>query len=284
MTKKILVNYTGGYCGNFLCSLLSDSLNTKDVMGEDKSNNSYEFLSSGVHTMFIKPFGKIFQIHNKTIRREDLEKIKQYKLDNFYTYVNRLYDFLWDEDEEVFIDNIKNYYNDLMSDLTGDYFITSIHYAFQYKNLSIHDVFKDTTVLHLYTTDKRYGRYFTLLLYYKTRNAKADQILQSTTLSSGGIYYDIIDPVLPVIKDPRSIPVDIGRITFGRDFDHLSEVEDRLSHEIGSKLTLDRQRLSDYADRNEAIIKEILGDDFKTQTDREQVKKSIEFIEYRLRV
>lgn len=284
MTKKILVNYTGGYCGNFLCSLLSNALNTKDAMAEDKSNNSYEFMSSGVHTMFVKPFGKIFQIHNKTIRREDLEKIRQYKLDNFYTHVNKLYDFLWDEDEEVFVDNVKQYYDYLMSGLTGDYFITGIHYAFQYKNLSIHDVFKDTTVLHLYTTDKRYGRYFTLLLYYKTRNAKADQILQSTTLSSGGIYYDIIDPVLPVVKDPRSIPVDIGRITFGRDFDHLSEVEDRLSQEIGFKVTLDRKRLSDYSEGNEAIIREILGDDFKTQTDRVQVKKSLEFIEYKLRV
>lgn len=284
MTKKILVNYTGGYCGNFLCSLLSDALNTEDAMNEDKSNNSYEFMSSGVHTKFVKPFGKIFQIHNKTIRRKDLETIKALNLDQFYIHVTKLYDLLYDDDEEVFLDNIKEYYSYLMGELTGDYYITSIHYAFQYKNLSIHDVFKDFTVLHLYTTNKRYGRYFTLLLYYKTKNALADQILQSTTLSSGGIYYDVIDPVLPVVKDPRSIPVDIGRITFGRDFDHLTEVEEKLSEKLGVQVTLDRERLRNYADRNEEIIKEILGDDYESQSDYTQIKKSMEFIEYKVRV
>lgn len=284
MTKKILVNYTGGYCGNFLCSLLSDALNTKDAMNEDRSNNSYEFMSSGIHTMFVKPFGKIFQIHNKTIKREDLEKIKALNLDQFYIYITRLYDFLYEEDEEYFLENIKEYYEYLMGELTGDYYITSIHYAFQYKDLSIHDVFKDFTVLHLYTTNKRYGRYFTLLLYYKTKNALADQILQSTTLSEGGIYNDVIDPVLPVVKDARSIPVDIGRITFGRDFNHLTEVEEKLSEKLGVPVTFDRERLRDYADRNEDIIKEILGEDYESQTDVVQIKKSLEFIENKVRV
>jgi len=278
MTKKILVNYTGGYSGNFLCSLLSEALNTKDAMYEDKSNNSFEFTSAGVHTMFVKPFGKIFQIHNKTIKREDLNKIRDFKLDQFYTYVNKLYDFLYDEDEEVFIDNVKQYYDYLMSGLTEDYFICGIHYAFQYKNLSIHDVFKDTTVLHLYTDNKRYGRYFTLLLYHKTRNAKADHILQSTDRKNGGMYGDVIDPPLPVVKDPKSIAVDIGRITFGRDYEHLLEVEDRLSRDLGVNVTLNRKRLSDYTDRNEAIIIDILGKDYESQTDRVQIKKSLSYI------
>jgi len=282
MTKKILVNYSGGYSGNFLCSLLSEALNTNDQMYKNESTNSYEFSSSGVHTMFIKPFGKIFQIHNKTLKREDLNKIKELYLDSFYIHVNKLYDILYDEDEEIFIDNVKQYYDKLMDGLTGDYYITSIHYAFQYKNVSIHDVFKNTTVLHLYTDSKRYGRYFALLLYYKTHNAKADQILLATSKKNGGIYEDMIDPALPKVNDSRSIAVDIGKITFERDYEHLLEVEDKLSKELGVQVTLNRQKLNDYIDGNVAIIKEILGKDFETQTEHEQIKKSIEFIDQKL--
>lgn len=284
MTKKIFVNYTGGYCGNFISSLLSDALKTKDVMGYDPSTNAYEFLSSGVHSKFIKPFGKLFQIHNKTLRREDLQKIAELNLDAFYIYVMKLYGILYDKDEDVFLQNVKDHYEDLLSTVDDDYFICSIHYAFQYKNLSIHDVFKDSTVLYLYTENKRYGRYFTLLLYHKTKNAPADQILQSTTLNFGGIYGDVIDPSLPVVKDPRSIPVDIGRITFEKDFEYLSEIEKKISESIGTEVKLDRQRLSDYADKNNAILESILGPDFMVQTEYKQLKASLDYIEKKVRI
>ena len=285
MTKKILVNYTGGYCGNFICSLLSKALNIKDVMNAHEINNSYEFATAGDHSLLVKPFGKLFQIHEKVLKREDLKKISDLNIDQFYIQITKLYDILYEEDEEAFIYNIKQYYDYLMNQVTGEYYITSIHYAFQYKNLSIHDVFKDTTVLHLYATEKKYSRYFTLLLYYKTKNAPADQILQSTTLSAGGIYNDIIDPFLvPITNDSRSIPVDIGKIMFEKNFDHLTEIEERLSKDLGVKVTLDRQKLKDYADKNEAIIKEILGEDYKSQTDENQIKKCFEFIENKIRV
>jgi hypothetical protein len=282
--KSILVNYTGGYCGNFLSVLIGESLNVDHKWTTNSFKNSYFFESKEIDTKYIKLFSKLFEIRRGILKKEDLAYIAKNGLDDYYTHVLHLYNILDDDDEEVFIENLKSHYADLMGQQKSEYFITCLHYGYQYKNLSLHDVFPDSTILHVITSSKRYARYFHLLFHFKTKDNETDKILQTNTLRPEQLLHDFIKPVPPRIFDDRSIAVDMGKLIFEKDYTHLSEIEEQLSKAIHKTVKLDRKKFVEYADRNVDIVKSILGEDFMSQSEEEQVAKSLNYIHREIKV
>ena len=283
MTKVILVNYTGGYCGNFLSHLIGEHLPVKYDISVNDDVNAYYFKSTEIETKYIKPFGKLFEIRNGFLSMKDLELITQEKIDPSYTYVMNLYKILHDEDDRVFMENVKSYYHELMSNLKEQFFLTNIHYVNRYKDLSIHDVFKDSSVVHISTYHKTYMSLFTLLFHAKTKNDAADQILQSKTLSDRSIFNDIVFPI-PRPFDDRSIPVDMGKILFEDDYSSFYELQTRLSNEIGIELNLDLEKFKIYSKKNIEILEEILGKDFLEVPHVKLTKKILEYINDEIKV
>jgi len=278
MTKVILVNYAGGYCGNFISYLIGDALGVKYNLITDEEKNSYYFQSDEIDTKHIKPFGKLFEIRRGDLKINDLEIITRLKLDKSYEYLLQLYKIVYDEDEAVFIGNIKTYYQDLMNSLKAEYFITNIHYGYKYKDLSLQDVFKESIVIHIGTMFPKYARLFTLLLYSKIKDDKADQILQSSTLSKKYIFENIIKPVPPKSFNDQSIYVDMGTLLFEKDIKQLDDLEINLLSSFGINLTLNRKKFFEYADKNIKIVETILGKNFVRQSEDEQIEKSLSYI------
>ena len=284
MTKVILVNYTGGYCGNFLSYLIGESLGTDYTIKSNEANNSYYFQSGEIETRYIKPFGKLFDIRQGFLKMEELELITRLRHDESYTYVMNLYKILYDEDDDVFIKNIKIYYADLMSRLKSKFFITNIHYAFKYKNLLLQDVFKDSIVFYVGTDSTMYARFFSLLFHYKVKDAAADQLLQLNTLNDREINYSFINPLLYKPFDDASIYVDMGKLLFEKKLDIFNVIEDKFYAMTGIELNLDRIKFLDYMDKNIQILENILGKDFLTQSENQHIKKSLEFINTEIKI
>jgi len=279
----VLVNYTGGYCGSFFCGLIAQNLDVGHRWLNDERKNIFYFLSDEIDTKYIKIFGKLFEIRRGTLKKEDLKYIADNNLDDYYAHAFHLYKIVHDEDDREFIQNIKSHYRELMNEKKNEFFITTIHYGYQYKDLTLQDIFDKAVVLHIVTKSKKYARYFHLLFHYKTKDDEADKVLQSKTLSADEIYSDFIDPSMPKIFDESSIPVDMGRIIFERDEDHLEEIEAELTRRIGKVIKIDRMRLNEYADKNVKILKSILGEDFMNQSESEQIEKSLQYIEREVR-
>ena len=171
-----------------------------------------------------------------------------------------------------------------MNQHKSEYLICSIHYAYKYKDVDIHDVFPDFTVLHIVTENRRHARYFHLLYHYKTKDEEADKVLQGNTLTDEQLNKDFIDVVSPRLFDDKSIPVDMGKLIFDKDLHHFSEIEHNLSMSIGANVKLDKSRFYEYADRNIEIIKNILGDYFMTQDEDVEISKCLQYIEGKVRV
>jgi hypothetical protein len=284
MNKRILVNYQGGYCGSFFCGLIARALDVDHILEHDNKINIYYYSNKDIKTMYVKTFGKLFDIRKGVISKEELNEITEKKLDACYVYAKNLYKIVDDEDEQAFIENIKSYFSDLMTLQKSEYLIASIHYAYRYKDVDIHDIFPGSTILHIVTENKRHARYFHLLYHYKTKDDETDKVLQKNTLTLEQIKKDFIDVISPSPFDDSSIHVDMGKLIFNRDYDHFSEIERKLSESIGKPVVLDRTKFYEYADRNIDIIKKILGDDFMQQTEKVQIEKSIKFIEGEVRV
>lgn len=283
MKKSILVNYIGGYCGNFLSSMIAEALGTDYLFSKNEETNTYYYNSDDINIKYIKPFGKLFNIRENIIKKQDMKYIIDNKLDPFYEHIFHLYNILDDPDDERFFINVKEHFKELMETQKNEFFVSPIHYGFYYKNFSLHEVFPDSTILHVISENKKYGRYFKLLFYFKTKEANVDKVFQSYTLSEQQLYRNIISPETPYIRDQRSIPVDMGKLIFENDFEHLSEVESKLSKSIDRKIVFDRAKFSEYAHKNIEIIKSIFGNDYANQTEKEQIRACLDYIEKDLR-
>ena len=284
MTKTVLVNYVGGYCGNFLTGLIGEALGVNHTLRQRSDKNTYYYLSNDIHTKYTKIFGKLFDIRKGVLKKEDLKYIAENDMDEYYTHAMHLYNVLDDEDDEAFVGNLKSHYGDLIKSHGKEYFLTCIHYGFKYKDVTLHDVFEDATVIHIVTESKRYARLFHLLFHYKTRDDATDKLLQKDTLSRKRLIHEIIDPDFPVPFDKKSIIVDMGKLIFEKDYAHFNELELALSRALNAKVKLDKIKFYEYADRNVSILKSILGDDFLDQEEVEQIKKSLEYIDKEVRV
>jgi len=286
--NSILVNYTGGFCGSFFASLVAESLNLEHISSTEEEKNLYFFNSlNDIDVKHIKMLGKLFEIKRGELDYEDLKCVAKNKLDDFYTMLFSLYNILRDPDDDKFFENMKDHYKDLMKTQKKEFFVATIHYAFYYKNnikFSIHEIFPDSSVLHVISENKRHGRYFNMLFHYKSKDNVADQALQLKTLSRVSLQKEIINPRNPSLSDIRSIPVDMGKLVFERDFNHLKEIELNLSNKLQKEVVFDRDRFNKYADKNVEIIKSILGNDFENQSEKEQIKKSLDYIQNKVRI
>jgi len=279
MNKTVLVNYQGGYCGSFFCSLVAESLGVDFDLTTDPDLNIYFYNNKKIKTFYLKCINKIIKIRNNVITNKELSTIEDNDFDESYVYAKNLYNILKDEDDEVFIENIKNYFESLIDKREDEYFVSTIHYPYQYRNLDLHDIYPNASILHIVADKKRHARYFHLLFHFKTKDHPADKILQTSTLNQNQIYKDFVEIESPQIFDDKSIPVDMGKLIFERDFAHLSVVEEALSKEVGKSVKLDRMKLNAYADRNVDIIKKILGADFESQSEEEQIKNCYSYVE-----
>ena len=75
MTKTVLVNYVGGYCGNFLTGLIGEALGVNHTLRQRSDKNTYYYLSNDIHTKYTKIFGKLFDIRKGVLKKEDLKYI-----------------------------------------------------------------------------------------------------------------------------------------------------------------------------------------------------------------
>lgn len=282
MKKSVLVNYTGGFCGNFFTHLLAESLGIEHTHSSNHLNAHF-YKPRDIDTKYIKTFGKLFEIRKGELERSHLKEVEEKNLDAFYTYIDHLYNILYDEEEDTFFENIKHHYAETMKQQKTDVFVCCVHYTSQYKNLKLSDVFPDSSIVHFYTTEKRHTRYFHLLFHFKNREDQADQIFQGTTLSAKRIDDDIVNPINKKCFDDRAIPFNVGRAVFERDESQIEAVEEALTRDTGRKVRIDRREWLRYVDLNTEIIESILGRNFETLSEEEQIQRSLRFIDEKVR-
>ena len=284
MTKFVFVNYTGGYCGNFFTGLICEALGIK-YESKVGDNNAYTFDNVGTSLDFVKMLSKLFEIRQRSLNLEDPRVTRALQLDQRYERSLQMYKILEDPSDDVFIENIKNYYSDFLSRIKADYYVDRIHYAFSYKGYSLTDIIPNAKVVYLYTEDPRLHRLFVMLFHYKTKDDEADVALQVNTLSEKRLKSSIDHPEQSILKPfiEGALNVDMGRIIFDRDESYVSGVEMGLSSLLDTNVTLNKKRLSDYAERNVGIIKSIVGDDFMSMSDSECAKACRRYLENNVR-
>lgn len=284
MTKKsVLINYRGGFSGNFFTHLLAECLGVDHIHSSNKYNAHF-YNSKEIQPKFIKTFGKLFDLRKGELNPRLLSVVKENNLDDSYTYAHDLYSVLYDEDDENFIENVKAHYGDVMNLQKKDLLVCCIHYGHQYSSLKLSDVFPNSSIIHFCTDSVRHTRYFNLLFQYKNQSDRADNIFQDDTLSEKKLKYDIVQPAKLRCFDDKAIPFNVGNAVFNRDLSEIDRVEASLEKELSIPVRLDRKAWIDYSNLNIQIIESILGAGFEELSSEEQVNRSLSYLKNNIRV
>ena len=278
MTKVLLVNYTGGYCGNFFTHLLADAVDYPHGFSSDE-RNAYYFKNFEVDTIYVKFLGKLFEARTGELDVDAIQSVSGNENDS-YRKVIRIFNLVNDEDDECFIENVKSYYEQIFEGIKSKYFVSCVHYTSPYKSFRIKDVLPEAIVVHLYASNPRHHRLFNTIFHYKSITAEIDRALVKDTLSDLRLEEECVNPhkSLVPLYDKTFVNVDVGKVLFNRDEDELVKFESTMERLTGDTVKINRKDLFDYADRNDAALRSIIGDEYLTCDESLSVERNLEYL------
>lgn len=248
--KLVTVNFEAGYGGDFFSSVLYSNLNNVNLPLPD-SNNKYNFQNdydNRIEKFFILRNFYYFTMlyYNNTLlnnykqRYQTLDQSQYKQMDHVFSYVVDLYDRLYDDNDQVFFQNVIDFSRQLVDDQTPN--VLSVHYTkYRIEQLSFQDIFPGSVNLLLNISNSKSHSLFNFIGWYK--NSSVDD---NYSVKWPEWYKQTFDFKEDVIS--------VDRLFIFNDDDYIDEVLSMINTKLD--ITLDKQTIIDYRTRNQQILTE----------------------------
>lgn len=242
-----LVCYKSGYGGDFLCGLIDKALGNSSLKQRD-GNNRYLFKNYVFDNcnQQIKSLHHIFSYYHNQDSVNVIDGLAG-KVD-WADDLKRIYNVCYDDEEEIFIENITQHIKDGMN-LPFEFNVGNLHYMGQFKPFDISKIHDPMTIIYLRTDDELYFHYFHAFSQIKTNFS----VLKNLKIRKKEFFdWKPLD---------NSLHIDPGKLFFEDTLDE--SISSILSNVIGKKIEIDTDTLKAYRDQNDNVLKEYFGDDYK---------------------
>ena len=260
--KLVTVNYSSGYGGEFISTLLDCTLNDKEFNKVPNSNNEYEYiqqyvpLENGPGISFPNNPQLIFAIHKNLDVQSAFSSISQQEnLSVFERYLRQVYNqylYVKNSDDSVVKNNIIQMMQSMVPEPTENYNVLNfLNLKYNVVGLGLGDIFPGSNNIVLSTYNSKAHVLFLFLGWYASQSSKQN-------LADASIINFLIEKSKLYKSDPQfhnEYIIHVDKLTLERDEDYIKQVEDDLTLLIGKEVVFDRSLLSQYGNNNINIIK-----------------------------
>lgn len=248
----------GGYGGDFFRGLLDDGVgniileSTNDRNKYTVKNYVYPNSIKNLHSLFRMFYNRnnsiIVDYNTRKIERQ-IENASKFLVSND---IKKLYDYCFDEDENIFFDNVFNYLARNLS-LPFQYNFGSLHYFNSSSSFDIRRIYQNTGVIFLYTENTIYHERFLALWQIK------DNFERLTYTSNV-----FVQNRLPRLLEYATC-IDVGKLFFEDTLDDT--ISNTISDIVGTKINININKVKEYRIKNDEILKKYFGDDYSLFND-----------------
>ena len=158
----------------------------------------------------------------------------------------KIYDIIYDEDFEIYIQNLVYYFKDVyLSTYSKEKInISHLHHYYPIEGFNLNDIFPGSTNILLTTENIIYHKRF--LLFFCIKNFKNFNNFNNKNINTIKKLYEKLTNNDYNINDTfdNMHSIDIGKLIF--EPDSAIQIENKLSNILQRKIILDRQKLEHY--------------------------------------
>lgn len=263
-SEFIIVDYEGGYGGDFFCSILYKNFTQNYNL--QYHNENTDLLNN--HINYPLHFGNIKNFRQLLVCLSSMwdGTFGEKKLDQRLPSIQNVLNVVYDDDYESAVDNIiglcRSFYD------IGKPKIWAVHYLENpkhFENFTMDMVFPKSKKIRLICKDVKYHILFCMLGAFKRSAVVVDYDTAPEKASYELKHHNL--PVRPSLFTKEFEPyvnfqdfhdVDVGMLFFGED-DQVQVIEQQLTNIVGKQIKLDRHWLKKYKQKNIAILEHMLG-------------------------
>ena len=264
-SNLITINFVGGFCGDFICSLIYNSHYGQDIKIDPKVTKVLfnPNLNNKNNVLFDTTCFRLHTLLTDLFLIEDLDKHLDQTIINFKNIgiqerhcmmIKTLYNMAKDKDQKTYVDNVKLLYRDIVqSNLKQLTVIPFQSYGTLLDGLEIQDIFPNSKNIVVTTSHQKYFNYFRILAFHKYYNRNwphltIKQAFDFVYLQEGCLTSRIQSPCYMQPKD-NNLTIFIDKFLFENDIEHAENI---------FNLKFDRQHINDYIIANKIIISKYL--------------------------
>lgn len=271
------VNFVGGMCGDFICSLVYNSYyNTPFIIDNKVSkvtfNRNIDNKSILFDTTFFRVFHLLSELYYVKQSADKLDQvIKNFISINFadkhYETIKKIYDQCCDENQQYYVENIQEVCRSIIPNtIQSPTLLTHLSFDHDLDGLHVSKVFPKSNNILLTTSEKKYYNYFRILAFHKYYaknwpNLSLKQAYEYLYQYERPLL-DLIDrkpPYHPYDYQSQTIytPIYVDKFLF--EDSYIEHIEDIFGKYFNSKLSFNREIIEQYKIKNKNIIAYYLG-------------------------
>ena len=276
-TNLILVNYLGGYGGDFFCNLLHNAIDPSYSF-ETTGLNKYE-TSHHEKYKYIKLLGVIIQRYRSERQgrnTDDMNLVKSVHQRNInvpWLWAEKMYSICYDKDPQTFYQNLKQAIRQELPYPKNNLVIANYHNARFAHLLDMNQIIPKSKNILLYTNSLKYHCLFDLLGLYKKQFMFLKQAAESSHLDPN-IVFEYKASKQPIPPNDNYLSIDAGRLFFETGIEDQTNAA--LSEYLGCDIVLNHEMLYKYRKNNIKILNSLVGS--IEGNDREIESKVLAFI------
>lgn len=254
-TNLIIVNYRGGYGGDFFANILHNAIDPKfNVVVDNSGFNKYKVTNKHGWFSCLKHIGLLVQRHRDQQNGRPTQMFFAHR-GEAWIWADKIYRMSYDPDIKVFSENLKEVLREQLTYPQDEVIVTNYHNMFpnNFELFEMGHVFPQSKGIFLYADSYKYHCLFDLLGSYKTKYL----FLLRSALDYGLYSGALIGGQPKRLPNDKSLPVDVGRLFF--DLDTYDQVNEDLSNHLGCKIVLNKDAIVRYRENNLKIIEDTIG-------------------------
>lgn len=273
-SKLITVNFVGGYCGDFICSLVYNSYYGSQVdffnsVTKAKfSPNMACFKSVAFEGEGLRNFDMITNLYYNndfySTFVNDINRVSD-NIDFFdyaYSHVAKIYRTCYDPDKQTFINNVLDYCRNVIpSDLKDFTIITHHSTDTRIPEFKFSNIFLGSHNIAIVSSDSKFDRYFRLLGYHKFyKRLYTDRTLKQAFQQMRALESEfLISCERSVLNDMGEIKIYVDKFLFSNDFTYVKQMEDIFSSIMGKQIVFNKDAIKTYRENNRKIYSRYLN-------------------------
>lgn len=295
-SKLITVNFVGGFCGDFICSLAYNSYYNREIFLDDRvtkathipTNESLPCLIYDGETF--KDFDLLTHIYYNHDLFQTLVDYNAHINKNFgfselrYEQLSKIYLVCYDKDRDVFIKNVQEFCRSIIPGNLKDFVIlphtTSDN---RIPEFYLSNMFPKSNNLTIVCSDDRFNKYFRLLGYHKfygkLYNNDIKESMKIWNSFNSGLLSTFQRSYFKDLPGSNETKIYIDRFLFDYDASYIEEMEAIFSNIMNAEIKYDRNKIKNYRELNRSIMAKYLEiePDFD-HTNLENIKKINKFM------
>lgn len=272
------VNFVGGLCGDFICSLVYNDYYKIPIKINNSSKVRFDSNVTSQLPMFDSSCFRVIHLLSDLFYHKDsivgLQKvIENYKSINFidkhYIMLKKIFDFAYDPDVHQYVSNIQEVCRSIVpGNLKHPAIITHQSFDHNLPGLDMQSIFPGSHNIVLTTSSKDYFSYFRILAYHKYY---ASNWPNKTLKQSYEDLYQYERDLLDIVDRPypyhhydnqswiTQTPIFVDKFLFDDDYLYVEQIEDIFSSNFNRPIMFNKQLILKYRYNNRRIISSYLN-------------------------